>query len=148
MREAARRLEGAYAIAVIDERNPDVVVGARKGSPLVVGLGEGDFFLASDYPAVLHRTRDFLELHEGEVVILSAEGVRITDLQGAEITREITRVMWNPVMAEKGGYRHFMLKEIYEQPRAIMDTVRGRISQETGVFILKRWAPSLNISAM
>ncbi len=132
VREAAQRLEGAYAIAVIDERNPDVVVGARKGSPLVVGLGQGEFFLASDYPAVLHRTRDFLELHEEEVAVLSVEGVRISDLQGAEITREITRVMWNPVMAEKGGYRHFMLKEIYEQPRAIMDTIRGRFSQETG----------------
>ncbi len=142
VREAARRLEGAYAIAVIDERNPDVVVGARKGSPLVDGLGQGEFFLASDYPAVLHRTRDFLELHEGEVAVLSAEGVRITDLQGTEITREITRVMWNPVMAEKGGYRHFMLKEIYEQPRAIMDTIRGRFSQETGAIHLEEIGPA------
>jgi glucosamine--fructose-6-phosphate aminotransferase (isomerizing) len=137
VREAARHLEGAYAIAVIDERNPDVVVGARRGSPLVVGLGQGEFFLASDIPAILHRTRDVLFLNDDEMAILSPEGVRITDLKGAELSREITRVMWNPVMAEKGGYRHFMLKEIYEQPRAIMDTIRGRISQETGAVHLE-----------
>lgn len=137
VREAAKHLEGAYAIAVIDEKDPEIVVGARKGSPLVVGLGEGEFFIASDIPAILHRTRDVLFLNDDDMVILSKEGVRLTDLAGTEITREITRVMWNPVMAEKGGYRHFMLKEIYEQPRAIMDTIRGRISQETGVIHLE-----------
>jgi glucosamine--fructose-6-phosphate aminotransferase (isomerizing) len=137
VREAARHLEGAYAIAVIDERNPDVVVGARKGSPLVVGLGQGEFFLASDIPAILHRTRDALFLNDDEMAILSHEGVKITDLKGAEVRREVTRVMWNPVMAEKGGYRHFMLKEIYEQPRAIMDTIRGRFSQDTGTIHLE-----------
>jgi glutamine---fructose-6-phosphate transaminase (isomerizing) len=137
VREAARHLEGAYAIAVIDERNPDVVVGARKGSPLVVGLGQGEFFLASDIPAILHRTRDVLFLNDDEMAILSPEGVRLTDLKGTELSREITRVMWNPVMAEKGGYRHFMLKEIYEQPRAIMDTIRGRFSQDTGAIHLE-----------
>ncbi len=110
VREAAKHLDGAYAIAVIDERDPDVVVGARKGSPLVVGLGLGEFFLASDIPAILHRTRDVLFLNDDEMAILTPEGVRITDLKGTELTREVTRVMWNPVMAEKGGYRHFMLK--------------------------------------
>jgi glucosamine--fructose-6-phosphate aminotransferase (isomerizing) len=137
VREAVGRLQGAYAIAVIDERSPDIVVGARKGSPLVIGLGQGEFFLASDIPAILHRTRDVLFLNDDEMAVLSDEGVRITDLQGAEISREITRVLWNPVMAEKGGYRHFMLKEIYEQPRAIMDTMRGRISPEMGVVHLE-----------
>ena len=137
VRDAAARLQGAYAIAVIDERNPEVVVGARKGSPLVVGLGQGEFFLASDIPAILHRTRDMLFLNDDEMAVLSDEGVRITDLSGREITREITRVMWNPVMAEKGGYRHFMLKEIYEQPRAIMDTIRGRMSLESGAIHLE-----------
>ena len=142
VREAASRLQGAYAIAVVDERSPEVVVGARKGSPLVVGLGQGEFFLASDIPAILHRTRDVLFLNDDEMAVLSEEGVRITDLSGKEITREITRVMWNPVMAEKGGYRHFMLKEIYEQPRAIMDTIRGRISQETGAIHLEEMGPA------
>ena len=137
VREAAKHLEGAYAIAVIDERHPDVVVGARKGSPLVVGLGLGEFFLASDIPAILHRTRDVLFLNDDEMAVLSPEGVKITDLKGKELIREITRVMWNPVMAEKGGYRHFMLKEIYEQPRAIMDTIRGRFSQDTGAIHLE-----------
>lgn len=137
VREAAGLLRGAYAIAVIDERSPDVVVGARRGSPLVVGLGQGEFFLASDIPAVLHRTRDMLFLNDDEIAVLSAEGVRVTDFRGGEIVREVTRVMWNPVMAEKGGYRHFMLKEIYEQPRAIMDTIRGRVSQESGAIHLE-----------
>jgi len=137
VREAARHLEGAYAIAVMDERDPELVIGARKGSPLVVGLGTGEYFIASDIPAILHRTRDVLFLNDDEMAILSENGVRITDLNGKELTREITRVMWNPVMAEKGGYRHFMLKEIYEQPRAIMDTIRGRVSQETGAIHLE-----------
>lgn len=137
VREAAGRITGAYAIAVIDERHPDIVIGARKGSPLVVGLGTGEFFLASDIPAILHRTRDVLFVNDDEIVILSDEGVRITDLDGIELHREITRILWNPIMAEKGGYRHFMLKEIYEQPRAIMDTMRGRISQETGTIHLE-----------
>jgi len=137
VRAATRHLEGAYAIAVIDERDPEVVVGARKGSPLVVGLGQGEFFLASDIPAILHRTRDVLFLDDDEMAVLSEVGVRITDLKGNEVTREITRVLWNPVMAEKGGYRHFMLKEIFEQPRAITDTIRGRISQETGAIHLE-----------
>ncbi len=144
VREAALHLEGAYAIAVIDEKNPDIVVGARKGSPLVVGLGQGEFFLASDIPAILHRTRDVLFLNDDEMAILSKEGVKITDLKGAEVHREITRVMWNPVMAEKGGYRHFMLKEIYEQPRAILDTIRGRFSQETGAIHLEEIGPALD----
>jgi len=142
VREAARHLEGAYAIAVIDERNPDVVVGARKGSPLVVGLGQGEFFVASDIPAILHRTRDVLFLNDDEMAILSPEGVRVTDLRGVELSREVTQVMWNPVMAEKGGYRHFMLKEIYEQPRAIMDTIRGRFSQDTGAIHLEEIGPA------
>ncbi len=137
VREAARHLIGAYAIAVVDERTPDVMVAARKGSPLVIGLGQGEFFVASDIPAILHRTRDVLFLNDDEMAVLSAEGVRITDLRGNEVNREVTRVLWNPVMAEKGGYRHFMLKEIHEQPRAIMDTIRGRISQDTGVIHLE-----------
>lgn len=137
VREAAARLKGAYAIAVIDERSPDMVVGARKGSPLVVGLGKAEFFIASDIPAILHRTRDMLFMNDDEMVALSDDGVRLTDLSGREVSRDVTRVLWNPVMAEKGGYRHFMLKEIYEQPRAIMDTIRGRVSSDSGAVHLE-----------
>jgi glucosamine--fructose-6-phosphate aminotransferase (isomerizing) len=144
VREAARHLEGTYAIAVIDAQNPEVVVGARKGSPLVVGLGQKEFFIASDIPAILHRTRDVLFLNDDEMAILTNEGVTITDLKGNELVREITHVMWNPVMAEKGGYRHFMLKEIYEQPRAIMDTMRGRISLDSGAIYLEEIGPAFD----
>lgn len=137
VRDAAARLQGAYAIAVIDERSPDIIVGARKGSPLVVGLGKAELFIASDIPAILHRTRDMLFMNDDEMVVLSDGGVRLTDLTGREVSRDVTRVLWNPVMAEKGGYRHFMLKEIYEQPRAIMDTIRGRISPDSGAVHLE-----------
>src|SRR5208283_4170855 len=97
---------------------------------------------ASDIPAILHRTRDVLFLNDDEMAILTNEGVTITDLKGNELVREITHVMWNPVMAEKGGYRHFMLKEIYEQPRAIMDTMRGRISLDSGAIYLEEIGPA------
>lgn len=137
VRRAAEMLRGAFAIGVIDERSPHMLIGARRGSPLVVGLGQGEFFLASDIPAILHRTRDVLFLNDDEMAVLSRDGVRLMDLGGREIWRDVTRVLWNPVMAEKGGYRHFMLKEIHEQPRAIMDTIRGRVSLESGVIHLE-----------
>ncbi len=121
-RRALNDVTGAYAIGVLWKGDPNRLVGAKCASPLVVGLGQGDFFFASDIPAILHRTRDVLFLNDDEMAILSDEGVRITDLKGTELTREVTRVMWNPVMAEKGGYKHFMLKEINEQP-AIMEEI-------------------------
>lgn len=137
VREAASRLQGAFAIGVIDERSPGLLVGARRGSPLVIGLGHGEYFLASDIPAILHRTRDVLFLNDDEMAVLSKDGVRLMNLSGDEIARDVTRVLWNPVMAEKGGYRHFMLKEIHEQPRAIMDTIRSRVSLESGAVHLE-----------
>ncbi|MBI5197097.1 MAG: class II glutamine amidotransferase, partial [Nitrospirae bacterium] len=132
VRLALQEVRGAYAIAVMSETNPDLLVGARNGCPLVVGLGQGEYFLASDIPAILSHTRDVIFLEDRELVVVSPEGVQITPVEGGEpLDKEISQVMWNPVMAEKGGYRHFMLKEIFEQPRALMDTIRGRFSYET-----------------
>ncbi len=136
-RKALAELKGAYAVGVISEDEPDVLVGARAGSPLVVGLGRHEYFVASDLPAMLNHTRDAIFLDDYEMAVLTREGVQVTDLKGRPRDKEISKVLWNPVMAEKGGYKHFMLKEIYEQPRAITDTFRGRISPETGTIYLE-----------
>lgn len=132
VQEALKEIKGAYAIAVLREEEPDVLVGARNGCPLVAGLTNGGFFLASDIPAILNYTRDVVFLDDEDIIVLTPEGLQVMDVEGNPRDKEPTRVMWNPVMAEKGGYRHFMLKEIHEQPRAIMDTLRGRLSYDTG----------------
>jgi glucosamine--fructose-6-phosphate aminotransferase (isomerizing) len=136
VRNALNRIIGAYAIGVICESEPDKLVAARKHSPLAIGLGKGEFFIASDIPAILGHTREVFFLEDGEMAVLTREGVKITDLAGKLRSKEIKKVLWNLVMAEKSGYKHFMLKEIYEQPRAIWDTFRGRISEDTGNIIL------------
>ncbi len=129
VREAARRLEGAYALAIISAREPDRLVALRRASPLVVGLGEGENFVASDIPAVLPYTRRFVVLEEGEMAVLTSGEVRLSDLEGGEkpLAGRVREVDWDPQQAERGGYPHFMLKEIYEQPRALLDTLRGRV---------------------
>src|SRR5512143_117276 len=136
LEEAARRtvaeLRGSYAFLAVTDREPGTLVGARMNCPLVVGLGEGEFFLASDLTAFLSHTRDVLFLEDGEMVIATPEGVRITDFQGKPRERAPQRIDWSSSMAEKGGYRHFMLKEIHEQPRAILDTLAGRMRPESG----------------
>ncbi len=138
VRDALKEVRGAYAIAIMKEEEPDLLVGARNGCPLVVGLGQGEYFLASDIPAILSHTRDVIFLDDEELAVLSPEGVQVTKVAGGDpIAKEVSRVMWNPVMAEKGGYRHFMLKEIFEQPRSLMDTTRGRFSYETGDVFLE-----------
>ncbi|MBI4715642.1 MAG: glutamine--fructose-6-phosphate transaminase (isomerizing) [Nitrospirae bacterium] len=138
VRDSLKEVRGAYAIAVMKEEEPDLLVGARNGCPLVVGLGQGEYFLASDIPAILSHTRDVIFLDDEELAVLSPEGVEVTKVGGGDpIAQEVSRVMWNPVMAEKGGYRHFMLKEIFEQPRSLMDTTRGRFSYETGDVFLE-----------
>ncbi len=137
VRQALVEVVGAYAIAVLWAGAPDRVVGARNSSPLVVGLGEAESFLASDIPALLNHTRNVLFLEDEEVVVLSREGVSITTLQGDPVNRSVQKVLWSPILAEKGGYKHFMLKEIYEQPRAVRDTIRGRYSQEAGQVYLE-----------
>ncbi|MFA5027880.1 MAG: glutamine--fructose-6-phosphate transaminase (isomerizing), partial [Candidatus Methylomirabilota bacterium] len=130
VRRALNDVTGAYAIGVLWKGDPGRIVGAKCGSPLVVGLGEGDFFFASDIPAILNHTRNVLFLHDEEMVVCTREGVQITTLAGEPVERPVERVLWSPILAEKGGYKHFMLKEIYEQPRAIRDTIRGRFSEE------------------
>lgn len=132
VREALNEVKGAYALAVMNEREPGKIVGARKDSPLVVGLGDGEYFIASDVPAFLNYSRRVMFLDEGEMAILTSDGVEVACLDGTPVQKEVKSVTWSPAMAEKGGYRHFMLKEIFEQPRAVGDTLRGRFSVETG----------------
>jgi glutamine---fructose-6-phosphate transaminase (isomerizing) len=137
VQQAMREVVGAYAIAVLSTDDPNTVVGVRAGCPLVVGLGQAAYFLASDVPAVLNHTRDVIFLDDGEVATLTREGVHITTLDGQVIGKEVRHVTWDPIMAEKGGYKHFMLKEIFEQPRAVLDTFRGRLAPETGDAVLE-----------
>jgi len=131
-RRALNDVTGAYAIGVLWRGDPNRIVGAKCGSPLVVGLGQGDFFFASDIPAILNHTRNVLFLNDEEMVVLTRDGVHVTTLQGEPVQRPVEKVLWSPILAEKGGYKHFMLKEIYEQPRAVRDTIRGRFSEESG----------------
>jgi glucosamine--fructose-6-phosphate aminotransferase (isomerizing) len=132
VRQAVKEIKGAYALAICDEKEPHKVIGVRKDSPLVVGIGDNEYFIASDVPAFLNYARDVMFLDEEEIVVITPEGVMITDFEGNAVQKEITSITWSPAMAEKGGYRHFMLKEIFEQPRAVSDTIRGRFSLETG----------------
>lgn len=133
MREALKEVEGTYALAVISEKEPGKIVGARKDSPLVAGVGNGEFFVASDVPAFLSYSNDVIFPDDGEMAVLTKEGIKITGPDGVPVEKEVKSVPWSPSMAEKGGYRHFMLKEIYEQPRAIADTLRGRFNAELGI---------------
>jgi glucosamine--fructose-6-phosphate aminotransferase (isomerizing) len=132
VRRAVRELEGIYALVLLHKDEPQTLVGARLGPPLVVGLGEGEHFLASDITALLPYTRDFLFLDDGDVVTVTPGSVKLTDANGVARAQNPQRITWDPVQAEKGGYRHFMLKEIHEQPRAVRDTLLGRISLEDG----------------
>lgn len=134
--EAVRRttaeLEGIYALVFLDRDTPQTLVAARQGPPLVVGLGENEFFVASDVPALLPYTRDFVFLDDGDIVVVTPQGATHHDLRGQPVVRVPQRITWDPVQAEKGGYRHFMLKEIHEQPRAVRDTLLGRFDLEAG----------------
>jgi glucosamine--fructose-6-phosphate aminotransferase (isomerizing) len=132
VRTALMRIKGSYAIAVACETEPDKLIAARQFSPLVIGLGQGETFIASDVPAILSHTREMLFLNDGEIAVVTREGARLVLLDGTPVSREAKHIDWSPSMAEKGGFKHFMLKEIHEQPRALADTLRGRISLERG----------------
>ena len=125
---AVTHLEGSYAMAVVTPKEPDKIVAVRKDSPMVVGIGEQEFFLASDIPAVLARTNRFWVMDDGEMAVLTPSGVKLSDVRGNEVHKDIMTVDWDPVQAEKNGYPHFMIKEIHEQPQAIRDTMRGRFA--------------------
>jgi glucosamine--fructose-6-phosphate aminotransferase (isomerizing) len=133
VREASRRLVGSYALGVLCESQPETIVVAKNGgSPIILGIGEGESFLASDIPAILPYTRQMLFLEDGEFAVLSPEGVQITDAEGHLVERPQRQIQWDPVSAEKGGYDHFMQKEIFEQPRAIRDTIGTRVRHDDG----------------
>ena len=132
VRSALRRVRGAYGIAVLSASSPDEIVVARADSPLVIGLASGATLCASDIPALLAHTREVLLLHDGEVATLTKDGAEITTLAGAPVHRDKKTIHWSPTQAEKGGHKHFMLKEIHEQPRAVEDTLRGRIDLVAG----------------
>jgi glucosamine--fructose-6-phosphate aminotransferase (isomerizing) len=136
VRDTLLQVKGTYAMAAVSEKRPDEIVAAKNASPLVLGYGNGEAFLASDVPAILEHTREVSYLEEGELAHLGPEGIRIENAKGETVTRAPHHVEWSSVAAEKDGHKHFMHKEIFEQPRVVADTIRGRISLEQGDVVL------------
>jgi len=141
VRRALIYMRGMFAIVLVSVEDPEKIVAVRNGPPIVVGLGDNEFFVASDIPAILSHTRDVVFLGDEEMAVITRSGVQFTDYSGRELSKATQRVLWDPIAAEKGGHKHFMLKEIYEQPTAARDTILGRVSEEQGKIFL----PDLNI---
>jgi glutamine---fructose-6-phosphate transaminase (isomerizing) len=131
-RETLKEIRGIYALVAMSADEPDKLVAARQGPPVVIGLGEGEYFVASDIPAILEHTRNMFFLGDGEWAVVARDGVRVMNAQGEAVKPDVQRITWDPIQAEKGGFKHFMLKEIYEQPRAVRDTTQNRVSLDTG----------------
>jgi len=132
VRQTVGELRGIFALSMLWADESDTIISARQGPPVVIGVGDGEYFVASDIPAILEHTRDVFFLGDGEIAVLAKDSVRVTDFAGNHVEPLMQRITWDPIQAEKGGFKHFMLKEIYEQPRAVRETVEGRISLDTG----------------
>ena len=137
-----QRVRGLFALVLLSADDPEKLVTVRNGPPIVVGIGEGEYFVASDVPAILSHTRNVVFLDDREMAVITAKGVAFMTLDGKTVERKPTRVTWDPISAEKAGYKHFMLKEIFEQPHAVRETVLGRASLETGQVHLNEMAIS------
>ena len=132
VRTALQELQGAFAVCVICQDQPDTLIAAKVGSPMVVGLGTGEFFVASDIPAILNHTREMIFMEDGELALFTGKTAAFSTIAGTPLEKKARHIDWSPLMAEKGGYKHFMLKEIHEQPRAVRDTIAGRLQEQEG----------------